>query len=118
MSDGLGRAPERKDFEAWAVCAGFAYRNHLGFWFHRNGGDGLWEAYWNGACAQRGRDAVASRDHMNAVLTDIAIIKAPARTRIKILNAEEKPGEASPTADPGANPVPRVPPRLFPETDI
>jgi hypothetical protein len=58
--DGLGRSPERADFEAWAVSAGFAYRNHQGFWFYRNGGDGLLEAYCAGAGAQRGRwyDAV------------------------------------------------------------
>jgi hypothetical protein len=71
FSDGLGRPPERADFEAWAVSAGFAYRNHQGFWFYRNGGDGMWEAYCAGAGDQRGRDAIASRDHLNAIFEDM-----------------------------------------------
>jgi len=99
MNDGLGRPPEREDFDAWAVSAGFAERDSAGrVWFYRNGGDGLWEGYCAGARAQRGRDAIASRDHMNAVLTDIAIIRAPAQTRIKILTTDD-PGltQAAPT---------------------
>lgn len=63
--------PERADFEAWAISAGFAYRNHQGFWFYRNGGDGMWEAYCAGAGDQRGRDAIASRDHLNAIFEDM-----------------------------------------------
>lgn len=43
----------RADFEAWSVSAGFAYRNHQGFWFYRNGGDGMFEAYCAGYCACR-----------------------------------------------------------------
>lgn len=43
----------RADFEAWSVSAGFAYRNHQGFWFYRNGGDGMFEAYCAGAVSQR-----------------------------------------------------------------
>lgn len=42
----------RADFEAWSVSAGFAYRNHQGFWFYRNGGDGMFEAYCAGAVKQ------------------------------------------------------------------
>ena len=69
--DGLGRPPERADFEAWANVAGFGERDASGkFWFYRNGGDGMWEAYCAGAGDQRGRDAIASRDHLNAVLAD------------------------------------------------
>jgi hypothetical protein len=71
LTDGLGRPPERADFEAWALSAGFAYRNHQGFWFCRNGGDGMWEAYCAGAGDQRGRDAIASRDHLNAIFEDM-----------------------------------------------
>lgn len=71
-NDGLGRVPERADFEAWATCAGFGERDDKGrFWFYRNGGDGMWEAYCAGAGDQRGRDAIASRDHLNAVLADM-----------------------------------------------
>jgi hypothetical protein len=36
-------------FEAWAIAAGFAYRDKHGFWFYRNGGDGLLEAWTAGA---------------------------------------------------------------------
>ena len=43
----------RADFEAWSVSAGFAYRNHQGFWFYRNGGNGMFEAYCAGAVSQR-----------------------------------------------------------------
>lgn len=71
MTNGLGRPPERADFEAWAVSADFARRDAAGrLWFHRNGGDGMWEAYCAGAGDQRGRDAVASRDHLNAIFHD------------------------------------------------
>ena len=67
-SDGLGRPPERADFEAWANVAGFGERDaHGKFWFYRNGGDGMWEAYCAGAGDQRGRDAIASKDHLNAL---------------------------------------------------
>lgn len=38
------------EFEVWAIDAGFAYRNEQGFWFHRNGGDGLREAFRAGKC--------------------------------------------------------------------
>ena len=70
MNDGLGRPPEREDFEAWAVSAFLADRDFSGrVQFYRHGGDGLWDAYCAGAAAQRGRDAIASRDHMNAIFT-------------------------------------------------
>lgn len=39
LSDGLGRPPERADFEAWAISIGLAYRNHHGVWFYRAGGE-------------------------------------------------------------------------------
>lgn len=71
LTDGLGRPPKRADFEAWAISAGLAHRNHQGFWFYRDGGDGLWEAYCAGAGDQRGRDAVASRDLLNAIFEDM-----------------------------------------------
>ena len=71
LADGLGRPPERADFEAWAVSAGLAYRNNTGLLFYRNGGDGLWEAYCAGAGAQRGRDAIASRDYLNEVFKSV-----------------------------------------------
>lgn len=51
LRDGLGRSPGRADFEAWAISAGFAYRNEHGFWFYRNGGEGMWEAYCAGAAS-------------------------------------------------------------------
>ena len=36
----------RHAFDAWAVRAGFAYRDSAGrIWFHRNGGDGMWDAF-------------------------------------------------------------------------
>jgi hypothetical protein len=63
----VGRPPNRADFEAWAISAGLAYRDHHGLWFYRNGGDGLWEAYRAGASDQRER-----QDHFNAVLLDMA----------------------------------------------
>ena len=67
-NDGLGVLPERADFEAWAVSAFFADRDAQGrVFFHRNGGDGMWEAYCAGAGDQRGRDARASRDYLNAM---------------------------------------------------
>ena len=68
-TDGLGRPPERADFEAWANVAGFGERDASGnFWFYRNGGDGMWEAYRAGAGDQRGRDAIAGRNQLNAIL--------------------------------------------------
>ena len=71
-NDGLGRSPERTDFDAWAVCAGFADRGVDGrVLFHRNGGDGMWEAYCAGAGDQRGRDAIAGRDYLNNILLDL-----------------------------------------------
>lgn len=33
------------EFEAWAIENSYAYRNHQGFWFYRNGGDGLFAAW-------------------------------------------------------------------------
>lgn len=68
LTDGLGLPPERADFEAWANVAGFGERDANGkFWFYRNGGDGMWEAYCAGAGDQRSRDAIASRDTVNAL---------------------------------------------------
>jgi hypothetical protein len=40
-------------FEDWAIAAGFAYRDKHGFWFSRNGGDGLLDAWAAGAAAER-----------------------------------------------------------------
>lgn len=37
-------------FEQWAIDKGLAFRNHDGFWFYRNGGDGLFEAWLGGYC--------------------------------------------------------------------
>lgn len=34
-------------------------------------GDGMWEAYCAGAGDQPGRDAIASRDHLNAIFEDM-----------------------------------------------
>ena len=68
----LGRPPERADMEAWANVAGLGeYNASRTFWFYRNGGDGLWEAYCAGAGAQRARDAVAGRDYLNAALSGL-----------------------------------------------
>ena len=76
-NDGLGLLPERADFEAWANVDGFGERDGNGkFWFYRNGGDGMWEAYCAGAGEQRARDARASRDYLNAMFKE----GAPART--------------------------------------
>lgn len=36
------------EFEVWAIDAGFAYRNAQGFWFYRNGGDGMMESFHAG----------------------------------------------------------------------
>ena len=77
LNAGLGRSPERDDFDAWAVCAGFADRAWDGrVLFHRCGGDGMWEAYCAGAGDQRGRDAIAGRDYLNTILMDLQPIPA------------------------------------------
>jgi hypothetical protein len=71
MTDGLGPLPETADFEGWANVAGFGERDASGkFWFYRNGGDGMWDAYCAGAGDQRGRDAVAMRDHIGQTVVD------------------------------------------------
>lgn len=45
-----GENPERRAaFEEWAIANGYAFISRNGtFWFHRNGGDGLYEAYLAG----------------------------------------------------------------------
>jgi hypothetical protein len=43
--------PERDAFEKWCIEAGYAYRNHQGFWFYRTGGDGMYAA-WQAAREQ------------------------------------------------------------------
>lgn len=76
-TDGLGRPPERADFEAWANVAGFGERDAAGnFWFYRNGGDGMWDAYCAGAGDQRGRDAAAMRDYVGRVAVDACMAGA------------------------------------------
>ena len=44
--------PERAAFEAWAIQARQAIRTGQHFWFHRNGGDGLFEAWLAGAASR------------------------------------------------------------------
>jgi predicted transcriptional regulator len=57
MNDDIARMPEREDFEAWAIDAGFADRDEDGeFVFNRHGNNKLWEAYYAGAARQRLRE--------------------------------------------------------------
>jgi predicted NBD/HSP70 family sugar kinase len=86
LNDGLGPLPERADFEGWANVAGFGERDANGaFWFYRNGGDGMLEAYLAGAGEQRARDARATRDWVNGETLRNACARAGEIEREKVL---------------------------------
>lgn len=87
LSDQLGLPPERADFEGWANVAGFGERDASGkFWFYRNGGDGMLEAYIAGAGEQRARDARATRDCVSGETLWNACAQAAKVERTKALH--------------------------------
>lgn len=65
--DGCAKLPTKEQFDAWACRCGLAYREYGKVWFYRNGGDGLFDAYMEGAMQQRGADALAVVSYMNAI---------------------------------------------------